>query len=216
MRSVVDKRKDAILGLLKANGQSSLAVVAAHLEVSKQGALRHLEALVAEGLVSKASGPHPGPGRPEHVYQLTPAAADHFPNAHRELAGELVSFMAAEQLERFFAQRAARLEAGAAAEMEGMTLEQKVRRIGELAAAGGHMTEVSENGDGTFAIRHCNCPIADVAAATGHPCHHEQAMYERLLGATVERTTWQAKSDPACTYVIKSKPGTGRAREIHV
>jgi DeoR family transcriptional regulator, suf operon transcriptional repressor len=201
----VDKRKDAILGFLKANGQASLAEVAAQLEVSKQGALRHLDALLADGLVARGSEPHPGPGRPEHVYHLTPAAAEQFPHAHRELAAELVSFIPAEQLERFFAQRSARLEATVAPQLVGLTLEEKVRRIGEMAAAGGHMTEVKDNGDGTLAIRHCNCPIADVAAATGHPCHQEQSMYERLLGAEVERTTWQANSDPACTYVIKTK-----------
>jgi DeoR family transcriptional regulator, suf operon transcriptional repressor len=211
----VDKRKDAILGLLKAKGQASLAEVAAHLEVSKQGALRHLDALLAEGLVARDSEPHTGPGRPEHVYQLTEAAAERFPHAHRELAAELVKFMSSAQLERFFSERAARLEASVAPQLAGLTLEEKVRRIGEMAAASGHMTEVRDNGDGTFAIRHCNCPIADVAAETGHPCHREHSMYERLLGAEVERTTWLANADPACTYVIKSKSGTEEKRGIH-
>jgi DeoR family suf operon transcriptional repressor len=209
----VDKRKDAILGFLKASGQASLADVASHLEVSKQGALRHLEALLAEGLVEKGNETHVGPGRPEHVFRLTPAAAEHFPHAHRELAGELVKFMGAAQLERFFVERAARTEAMMAAELAGLTLEQKIKRIGELASAGGHMTEVVDNGDGSFAIRHCNCPIGDVAAVTGHPCHREQSMYERLLGTPVERTTWLANNDAACTYVIGTKKVM--EREIH-
>jgi len=209
----VDKRKDAILGFLKASGQASMADVASHLEVSKQGALRHLEALLAEGLVEKGNETHVGPGRPEHVFRLTAAAAEHFPHAHRELAGELVKFMGAAQLERFFVERAARTEATMAAELVGLTLEQKVKRIGELASASGHMTEVVENGDGSFAIRHCNCPIGDVAAETGHPCHREQSMYERLLGTPVERTTWLANNDAACTYVIDTKKGM--EREIH-
>ncbi len=201
----MDKRKDAILSFLKASGHASLAEVAAHLEVSKQGALRHLEALHGEGLVEKGNESHAGPGRPEHVYRLTAAAAEHFPHAHRELAGELVKFMGAAQLERFFTERAARTEAALAAQLAGLSLEQKVRRLGELAGATGHMTEVVENADGSLAIRHCNCPIADVAAETGHPCHREQSMYERLLGAEVERTTWLANADAACTYVIKTK-----------
>jgi DeoR family transcriptional regulator, suf operon transcriptional repressor len=209
----VDKRKDAILGFLKASGQASLADVASHLEVSKQGALRHLEALLAEGLVEKRNETHVGPGRPEHVFRLTAAAAEHFPHAHRELAGELVKFMGAAQLERFFVERAARTEATMAAELAGLTLEQKVKRIGELASASGHMTEVVDNGDGSYAIRHCNCPIGDVAAETGHPCHREQSMYERLLGTPVERTTWLANNDAACTYVIGTKKEM--QREIH-
>jgi DeoR family suf operon transcriptional repressor len=210
----VDKRKDAVLGFLKASGQASLADVASHLEVSKQGALRHLEALLAEGLVEKGNEAHAGPGRPEHVYRLTAAAAERFPHSHRELAGELVRFMGAAQLERFFAERAARTEAAMAAELAGLSFEQKVRRIGELASASGHMTEVVDNGDGSFAIRHCNCPIADVAAETGHPCHREQSMYERLLGTSVERTTWLASADADCTYVVKTNQELEK-REIH-
>jgi len=201
----VDRRKDAILSFLKASGQASLADVATHLELSKQGALRHVEALLAEGLIDKGKEVHLGPGRPEHVYRLSEAAAEHFPHAHRELAGELVRFMAADQLDRFFAERAARTEARLAAELAGLGFEEKVRRLAELSAAGGHMTEFVDNGDGSYAIRHCNCPIADVAAETGHPCHREQSMYGRLLNADVERTTWMANSDPACTYVVKSK-----------
>ena len=211
----MDKRKDAILGFLKVRRQASLADVAAHLEVSKQGALRHLEALLHEGLVEKGNESHAGPGRPEHSYRLTDAAAEHFPHAHRELAGELVKFMGTAQLERFFAERAARTESAMAAELAGLSFEQKVKRIGELASATGHMTEVVDNGDGSFAIRHCNCPIADVAAETGHPCHREQSMYERLLGAEVERTTWLAQADAACTYVVTNKTSNKAGRGLN-
>ena len=67
----------------------------------------------------------------------------------------------------------------------------------------GHMSEVVEVADGGLAIRHCNCPIQDVAARTGLPCINEQQMYERLLGTDIARTTWMAESADDCTYVIK-------------
>ena len=44
---------EAILGLLKTHGPATLGEVAAYLEVSKQGALRHLEALEASGLARR-------------------------------------------------------------------------------------------------------------------------------------------------------------------
>ena len=201
----MDKRKEAVLLLLKATGQATLADIAAHLEVSKQGALRHLDALEEAGLLVRSNEAHPRPGRPEHVYRLTAAAAEHFPDGHRELASELVQFMASDQVERFFSERAARREAVIAAELAGLDLASRVHRLAEMATASGHMSEVVENQDGSFEIRHCNCPIADVAAATGHPCRNEQSMYGRLLGAEINRTSWAAASDPTCTYVIKSK-----------
>jgi len=199
----MDSRRDAILSFLKVHGQASLAEVAAHLEVSKQGALRHLEALEALGLATVASAEPHGRGRPEHVYRLTPAAGDHFPDGHRELTAELVDFMSNEQLRQFFERRAARLEAEYAPRLAGLDFEARVRELARLASEHGHMAEVVEVGDGGLAIRHCNCPIQDVAARTGLPCVNEQQMYERLLGAEVARTTWMAEAADDCTYVMK-------------
>src|ERR1700693_3429045 len=106
----MDSRRETILAFLKTHGQASLGEIASHMVVSKQGALRHLEALEAAGLATVASAPPHGRGRPENVYQLTAAAGEHFPDGHRQLTGELVEFMSDEQLKHFFERRAARLE----------------------------------------------------------------------------------------------------------
>jgi predicted ArsR family transcriptional regulator len=199
----VDSRRNAILAFLKTRGHATLGEIAAHLEVSKQAALRHLESLEGAGLVSVTAAAAHGPGRPEHVYKLTPAAGDHFPGGHRELTAELVDFMSQGQLQDFFARRAARLEAEYAPKLAGLDFEARVRALARLATEHGHMAEVVEVGDGGLAIRHCNCPIQDVASRTGLPCVNEQQMYERLLGADVVRTTWMAEAADDCTYVMK-------------
>ena len=199
----MDSRRNAILAFHKTRGHATLGEIAAHLEVSKQASLRHLEALEADGLASVAAAPAHGPGRPEHVYRLTPAAGEHFPDGHRELTGELVDFLSQQQLQEFFARRAARLEAEYAPRLAGLDFEARVRELARLATEHGHMAEVVEVGDGGLAIRHCNCPIQDVASRTGLPCVNEQQMYERLLGAEVERTTWMAQAADDCTYVMK-------------
>ena len=198
------ERKESILLLLKHRGEASLAEIARHLEITKQGALRHLDALDEEGLVLAGSGTRQGPGRPERRYRLTPEALERFPHAHRELASELVSFMDGEQLSRFFAARAARLEAEYAGRLAGLSAEERVRELARLATEHGHMAEVVQMPDGSVAIRQCNCPIQDVAAQSGHPCRQEQDMYRRLLGADVVRETWMGESSPACTYVVKA------------
>jgi predicted ArsR family transcriptional regulator len=199
----VDSKRNAILAFLKTRGPATLGEIAAHLEVSKQGALRHLESLEAAGLATVAAGPAHGPGRPESVYRLTPAAGEHFPGGHRELTAELVDFLTQQQLQEFFARRAARLEAEYAPRLAGLDFEARVRELARLASEHGHMAEVVEVGDGGLAIRHCNCPIQDVASRTGLPCVNEQQMYERLLGTEVARTTWMAESADDCTYVMK-------------
>ena len=199
----MDSRRETILAFLKTRGHATLGEVAAHLEVSKQGALRHMEALEADGLaVASHAQPH-GRGRPENLYELTPAAHDHFPDGHRELAGDLVQFLNEEQLRRFFERRAERLEAEYAPRLAGLDFEGRVRELAKLATEHGHMAEVVELPEGGLAIRHCNCPIQDVAARTGLPCHNEQQMYQRLLGASVTRSTWMAEAAPDCTYEVK-------------
>jgi predicted ArsR family transcriptional regulator len=199
----VDSKRDDILAFLKTRGHATLGEIASHLEVSKQGALRHLQALEAAGLAMAGAAEAHGPGRPESVYRLTPAAGERFPDGHRELTGELVDFMTQQQLQQFFERRAARLEAEYAPRLAGLDFEARVRELARLATEHGHMAEVVEVGDGGLAIRHCNCPIQDVAARTGLPCVNEQQMYERLLGTAVARTTWMAEAADDCTYVIR-------------
>ena len=198
-------RKDEILGLLKAEGQASLAEVAGRLHVTKQAALRHLDRLEVAGVVERIAEPSHRPGRPGNVYRLTAAAGARFPQAHRELAADLVHFLPPKQLERFFTERAARLEAEYAARLDGLDFDERVRELARLATEHGHMAQVVDRPDGSVAIRQCHCPIADVAAETGHPCHHEQAIYERLLGGEVTRTSYIPDADPSCTFVV-SKP----------
>ena len=199
----MDSKRETILAFIKTRGHASLGEVAAHLEISKQGALRHMEVLEADGLATVAPAEEHRRGRPENVYKLTPAAYEHFPDGHRELTGDLVDFMSNEQLKQFFARRAARLEAEYAPRLAGLDFEARVRELARLATEHGHMAEVVELGDGGLAIRHCNCPIQDVAARTGLPCVNEQQMYERLLGGEVARTTWMAEAGDDCTYVMR-------------
>ena len=196
-------RKESILLFLKQRGEASLAEISEHLAITKQGTIRHLDSLRAEGLVASTSAPRGGPGRPERCYRLTPAAVERFPRAHRELAAELVSFMAKDQVLRFFKARAERLEAEYSVRLAGLSPEERVRELARLATEHGHMAEVVQMPDGRVAIRQSNCPIQDVAAASGHPCRQEQEMYIRLLGTDVVRETWMGEAATACTYVVK-------------
>ena len=200
---LVESKRETVLAFIKMHGPATLGEIAAHLEVSKQGALRHLEALETSGLTSVTSAQPHGRGRPENVYKLTPAAGEHFPVGHRELSGQLVEFMSTEQLKRFFDQRAARLEAEFARRLEGLEFDARVRELARLATEHGHMAEVVELPGGGLAIRHCNCPIQDVAARTGLPCESEQQMYQRLLGTEVTRSTWMPEAGDDCTYEMK-------------
>jgi predicted ArsR family transcriptional regulator len=114
-----------------------------------------------------------------------------------------VDYLEPDLLERFFAARAARMEARYAERMGGLDFEGRARELVRMAAETGHMTELARGPGGELAIRHCNCPIEDVAARTGFACQQERDMYERLLGATARRSTWLGQGDSSCTYEIE-------------
>jgi predicted ArsR family transcriptional regulator len=200
-------RKMDVLAMLKVRGSGSLTDIAQELGVSKQGALRHLEALQAKGLVEVTTADHHGPGRPGHVYRLTEAARERFPSRNRELAVELVDFMGPGEVERFFAQRAVRMEAEYSARLAGLDFKERALQLGRVAQEHGHMTEVADGPDGGLKLRHCNCPIQEVAARTGHACQHELDLYRRLLQADVVRSTWVGAGDTTCTYDINANEG---------
>src|ERR1700687_2680935 len=181
-RRAPDTRRETILVFLEMRGRANLGELVSQLEISKQGALRHLEALEEAGLATVASAAPHGRGRPESVYQLTEAAGSHFPGGHRELTGELVEFVTDEQLKRFFERRAAKIEAEYAPRLAGLDFAARVRELAKLASEHGHMAEVVELAGGGLAIRHCNCPIQDVAARTRLARMNEQPEERRLAG----------------------------------
>lgn len=202
-------RKPEVLAYLKAQGEASLGEIADHLGVTKQGALRHLDALRLTGLVAVSPALHRGPGRPENRYQLTPAAGELFPHGHRELAQELIEFVGSDALDRFFEERSKRLEAECESRLEGLELPGRLQELARLTTERGHMTEVVEE-RGRLMLRHHNCPIQDVASQTPYPCLREREMYEHLLGTDVERSSWLGKGDNCCTYDINHTNKTTR------
>ena len=197
-------RQEDILLYLKSQGSATLTEVAAALGMTKQGALRHLDSLQQEGMVTW--GPRKAArGRPAHVYALAAKADGHFPQGHRELAHELVEFLPQDQVRAFFKRRARSLESEYGPRLRGLEFEARVAELARLASEHGHMAEVVQSEGGELEIRHHNCPIADVAAMSGHPCQVEQEMYRRLLGAPVKREGWIPDGTPSCNYIVKER-----------
>ena len=84
-----------LLEVLKRRGEARAEELAEALSVTVSAARQHLAALQAAGLVAyrELKGT---PGRPKHVYHLTPAAEELFPKSYDELATELLEFVGEE------------------------------------------------------------------------------------------------------------------------
>src|SRR3954447_10506974 len=78
-----------LLTLLKTRGPQTAADLGAALGITGEAARQQLVKLAAEGLVGATSEPR-GVGRPASVWGLTGAGNARFPDAHAELAAQLI------------------------------------------------------------------------------------------------------------------------------
>src|SRR5262245_58547710 len=80
---------ERLLMLIKTRGPRTAAELGAALDVTAEAARQQLVKLAADGLV-EATAPPRGVGRPAQVWALTAKGNARFPDAHAELAVNLV------------------------------------------------------------------------------------------------------------------------------
>ena len=89
--------RDAVGRLILERGPQTAVALAQELGLSAAGVRRHLEALVAEGVLDERD-PRPGEarggrGRPARVYSLTDAGRASFPHAYDDLANTALRYL---------------------------------------------------------------------------------------------------------------------------
>jgi predicted ArsR family transcriptional regulator len=82
-------------------------------------------------------------------------------------------------------------------------LESSLHKLMGFLEEEGFMPEYeSDTKDGTITIKECNCPFSEVVKETRLPCKLEALFYRKLFNKNVERTSYIADGDFACTYEI--------------
>jgi len=108
-----------ILCYLKKHGEARADALATHLGITASGLRQHLTTLGRDGLVRHREL-RDGPGRPKHLYALTPLADALFPRAYAELTNELLDYAEDEDADlvgRLFERRSERRLQGALARL---------------------------------------------------------------------------------------------------
>ena len=194
-----------LLEVLKRRGEARAEELAEALDVTVSAARQHLAALQAAGLVAhrEVKG---APGRPKHVYHLTPATEELFPKAYDEFAAELVEFVgdeAPDLLPRLFAQRHASRLAQVRGRLEGKSFDARVREVAAILDEDGYLTAVEQLDDGSYVLQEHNCAILGVAQLTQMPCVAEiDFLREALPDASVERVAHMLGGQHRCAYRI--------------
>ncbi len=206
----------AVLGHLKREGPATLSELADALGLSEPTLREHLDALTARGLVDATGRRSRGPGRPSRVYAITPEAERLFPNREGELLRELTAFLLREGhqdlLERFFEQRARRLDEAAEKRLQGLRGRRRLEETAAILREEGFMADVATAPGEAPRLRLCHCPIREVVAVSHLPCRSELAAVQRLLGRELQREAYMPDGDRTCTYVVGKAGPSGKIR----
>ncbi|HET6972275.1 MAG TPA: metalloregulator ArsR/SmtB family transcription factor [Phenylobacterium sp.] len=199
---------ERILFQLKTRGPAETLALATALGISRQGALQHLERLVAEDLVQHVDERR-GVGRPRRTWSLTETAQGRFPDTHAQLTLELLDAVRAEFGEAGVDRLIARRETATATAYQmaltpAQDLASRVARLAELRTAEGYMADWMSDPGGGFLLVENHCPICAAAAACQGFCRAELQVFRQALGpdVTVERVEHILAGARRCAYRI--------------
>lgn len=200
--------RQAILDMLKLDGPSEAADLAAKQGVSTMAVRQHLYALQEEGFVHYSESPRPV-GRPAKLWALTEAADRFFPDAHAELTAGLLDAMRAafgeEGLQKLIAERTAQQIRGYAERVDRkVSIKAKLKELAALRDAEGYMAAVEEKPDGSLLLIENHCPICVAAQACSRLCDGELTVFQAVLGphVTVERADHLLAGARRCAYRV--------------
>ena len=188
------------------NGPSTAANLGERLGLTPAAVRRHLDSLVAAGLVE----PQPpravvarGRGRPAKYFTLTEPGRDTFTHAYDDLAVSALRFLAEaggpDAVAQFARRRTAELEERYRATVEAAsTPAERSQALATALAADGYAASVQSAPVGEQLCQH-HCPVAHVAAEFPEICAAETEVFSRLLGSHVQRLATIAHGDGVCT-----------------
>jgi len=205
VENILKQSRSAIIDLLKVNGAMSVERLAQTLEVSKVCVRRHLGLLESDGLVAFEEERHER-GRPRFIYRLTEKAGCLFPQIYDEFAKEVLAQLerhfGAEALQRVLRSRADELIGQFKEKLSGQNFDERVKSLTKVINAKGYLADARRMKDGSYRLRHRNCPTESVAVAYPQVCEEELRVYREVLGCEVVRECRIADGERKCDFRI--------------
>ena len=199
-----------MLDLLKKRGEQGADQLASSIGLTISAVRQQLAGLQKDGLVGFREA-RSGPGRPRHLYHLTPAAEGLYPRAYAELTNELLDYVGDAQpelVDEIFRRRRQRRIENARTRLNGKDFAGKVKELTAILDADGYLAEAVAEPDGSFLIVEHNCAILGIALRYGQACGTELDFIRTVLPETqVERIAHMVQGATNCSYRIKPKSG---------
>jgi predicted ArsR family transcriptional regulator len=200
-----------IARLILENGPVTAAGLSARLGLTPAAVRRHLDNLLADGMVAARSAPSYGSrgrGRPARLFAMTDAGRSAFGHAYDDLAAGALRYLAEiagpDAVANFARQQISELERRYRPVVEAAAPADRVKALAEALSADGYAAAAGGGpaaGGGEQLCQH-HCPVAHVAAEYPQLCEAETEAFGRLLGTPVQRLATIAHGDGICTTHI--------------
>lgn len=193
-------------------GPSTAATLAERLDLTPAAIRRHLDHLVASGLVESRQ-PRAlaarGRGRPARVFVLTAAGRDQFEQGYDDLAVQALRFLARtageDAVTRFAEERLRSLEERAHQLAAADPTRPPAEALAEAMREDGYAATVQHGSPRAPQLCQQHCPVAHVAQEFPQLCDAETAMISRVVGHHVQRLATIAHGDGVCTTVLPAR-----------
>jgi predicted ArsR family transcriptional regulator len=202
---------DKFLKLLKTKGPQSSAELAAHLNITGEGARFQLTRMAEEGLV-EAKQESKGVGRPTQIWSLTTKGNKHFPDKHEAFSEGLLESMQEildpAQVNAIINLREKKANKKYIEALKDIPdLEDKIARLAELRNSDGYLAEWDKE-EGGFILIENHCPICAAAQRCADLCEAEMDTFKEIFGGSVsvERVDHIIAGARRCAYKIKNIP----------
>ncbi len=216
-----ESTRDRVARSILTNGPSSAAALAERLDLTPAAVRRHLDHLLADGLVEaheeRVYGPR-GRGRPAKVFALTDTGRHAFYQAYDDLAATAMRFIAEsggdQAVAAFARSRVADLEERYRELVDAAPADRKAEVLAQALTADGYAASTMDAAAGAQLCQH-HCPVAHVAEQFPQLCEAETEVFARLLGKHVQRLATIAHGDGVCTtHIPATTPSTSPARAV--
>ena len=197
-----------IARLILENGPATATSLSARLGLTPAAVRRHLDNLLADGMIESRSARTYGTrgrGRPARLFAITDAGRSAFEHAYDDLATSALRFLEERAgpgaVAEFARRQIADLESRYRAAVGSVPASERVRVLAEALSADGYAASASgvpAAAGGEQLCQH-HCPVAHVAAEYPQLCEAETEEFGRLLGTPVQRLATIAHGDGVCT-----------------
>jgi predicted ArsR family transcriptional regulator len=197
-----------IARLILEQGPATAAGLSARLGLTPAAVRRHLDNLLADGMIETREARRYGSrgrGRPARLFAVTDPGRSAFEHAYDDLASSALRFLAETAgpgaVAKFARRKVADLESGYRPAVDAAPAGERVQALADALSADGYAASasVSPAADGGEQLCQHHCPVAHVAAEFPQLCEAETEAFGRLLGTAVQRLATISRGDGICT-----------------